>query len=423
MFPARHAAQERTMRTASSLLAFITMLGLVACDRDKPAPTADVPKTNATGANATGARAPGAASGAKIDIEDPQSCKGCHANVYNEWTESMHSRAHHSKDPIYGSMRALRMKKQGEHIADKCAKCHNSRSPDAPDTPAGMAGVSCASCHNVAEVHIEPGKVGVDALTWEKPGVLRSSRDLEPGASPVHGTGPALPAMKDGVTLCLACHNNTTTPTGAPACTTGNEFRAADSDETCVSCHMPTVDGPAGAVGRQEQHASHAFLGPHRAWYQDDPAILEAAVEMTAVFEEREFVVSLKNSSAHSFPSGFPGRMALVKVVGSNAAGEQVFTNFEANAMAESPSSVLNKVYHDKEGKPAPAPFAEKLVRDTRLEPNATREMRYEVPAEVVRAKATLVYRLLPPPLAKKLGLSEAVEAEPRTVRSVEATR
>lgn len=335
----------------------------------------------------------------------------------------MHSRAHHSKDPIYGAMRALRMKKQGEQIGAECAKCHNPRSPDAPDTPAGVAGVSCASCHNVAEVHIEPGRVGVDAITWDKPGLLRSSRDLPAGASAVHGTGPALPAMKDGVTLCLACHNNTTTPTGAPACTTGNEFRAADSEETCVSCHMPTVEGPAGAVGRQEQHSSHAFLGPHRAWHQNDPAILQAAVEMSVAFEGDEVVVALENTSAHSFPSGFPGRMAWVKVIGVGADGKSVWANFEANAMTESPEAVLNKVYHDKDGKPAPAALAEKLVRDTRLEPKETRRMRFSVPSSVVKVTATLSYRLLPPPLAEKLQITDQVEAQPREITSVEARR
>ena len=393
-------------------IVFMFPLALLACDKTEAPP-------NSVDAAASAPKQ----TEATIDIDDPASCKGCHANVYEEWTESMHSRSHHSKDPIYGSMRSLRMKKQGEQIASNCAKCHNSRSPDATDTVAGMAGVSCASCHNVAEVHIEPGRFGVDALTWEEDGVLRSSRDLKPGASPVHGTGPALPEMKDGVTLCLACHNNTKTPSGAPACTTGNEFRAADSDETCVSCHMPTVEGPAGAVGRQDEHASHAFLGPHRAWYQDDTSILEAAVEMTAAFDDEGLSVTLKNVSAHSFPSGFPGRMAIVKVVSFDDVGKPVWSNFEENPMAEAPDSVLNKVYHDKDGMPAPAPFAEKLVRDTRLGPTETRELRYDIPPEALSAKATLIYRLLPPPLAKTLQIADKVESEPRQVMTVEAKR
>ncbi|WP_168210329.1 multiheme c-type cytochrome [Persicimonas caeni] len=412
------------MRYLSILLTVAVLLSS-ACDKEEAQPTAEptAPTTAAPTSSKADETSEHGSPHAGIDIDDPQSCKGCHGTIYEEWTESMHSRAHHDNDPIYGSMRALRMKKQGEHIAEKCAKCHNARSPDQPDTVAGKAGVSCATCHNVAAVESAPGKVGVDALTWEEGNVMRSSRDLEPGASPVHGTGKALPAMQDGVTLCMSCHNATKTPTGAPACTTGPEFREHGGDETCVSCHMPEVEGPAGAVGRQDKHASHQFLGPHRAWYQNDKSILESAVAMSAAFGDDGLTVTLANKSVHGFPSGFPGRLAVVKVVGKDKDGEVVWQNFTDNPMAEHPDSVLNKVYHDANGKPVPAPFSKKMVRDTRLGPDETRMVTYEVPANVASAEIKLIYRLLPPKLAKLLEIDDRVEATPKVIATTSAER
>ena len=352
-----------------------------------------------------------------IDIDDPETCAACHANVVAEWKQSMHSQAHHDNDPIFGNMRALRMKKQGDKIANKCVKCHNPRAPEAPDSVAGMAGVSCATCHNIQSVHIEPGVVGVDALEWAQDGMLRAARDRPAGASPVHGTGPKLEVLADGKTVCLACHNATQTPAKQPACTTGPELAQSASEQTCVDCHMPQVDGPVGAFGRQEAHASHKFLGPHRAWYQDDASILEQAVALETRFDQGALVVELTNKSAHAFPSGFPGRFALIKVVGYDKKGAPVWKNFESNPLAEHPESLLNKVYHDKDGEPAPAAFAQELVRDNRLKADEVRVVRYEeVPAKVQRVEVSLVYGLLPAKLAKKLELAAAPEAKPKVI-------
>ncbi len=332
----------------------------------------------------------------------------------------MHSRAHHDRDPIFGKMRALRMKKQGTQIAEQCARCHNPRSPSRPDTPAGLVGVSCAGCHLIEQIHpTTSGKVGADALVYSEQGVMRSASTLPEDASPVHGLGPALDGIKDGKTLCLSCHNQTRTPSGAPACTTGPEYSSADGASgadarTCVSCHMPEVQGGAGAVGGSETHRSHAFLGPHRAWYQDDTSILEQAVELSGVFREDTLQIELLNRSSHAFPSGFPGRMMILEVEGLDAKGQVIWKNFEHNALEESPASVFNKVYHDQDGKPVPAAFAQELVRDTRLAPDEQRQVVFtEVPSMVMKARVQLLYFLLPPPLARKLGLQDELEARP----------
>lgn len=355
---------------------------------------------------------------AVIDIDDPEACASCHANVVSEWRQSMHSRAHQDNDPIFGHMRQTRMAKQGEHIAKECALCHNPRSPSNTETAAAKAGVSCSSCHNLKTVHVGQGLRGAKALEFRADDQLASGRSLPADSSPAHPTGQGIDALADGQTVCMACHDAMATSSGAPTCTTGPEFRArADADETCVSCHMPLTNGPVGIFGRQEQHTSHVFAGPHRAWYQNDSTILQQALDLTASWQTNGFEVTLANKSAHAFPSGFPGRMAVVSVVAFATNGDVIWRNFSNEPMVEDPQAVLNKVYVNADGKPVPAPFSKELKRDNRLKSDETRVLRYELPDAASTVEVKVIYRLLPPKLANFIKLPvDAIEREPRVI-------
>ncbi len=393
----------------------LAALWMAACGN--PAQPPESPPSAALAEVAPAAPAPA------LDVDDPRSCAACHGAVVEAWRGSMHASAHHDKDPLYGAMRTLRMEKQGAQIAGKCATCHNPRSPDDTSTPAAHEGVSCATCHLSAEVAREPGKLGVNAITWAEDGVMRSARDVPVGRSPVHGTGPAAPHLADGTTMCLACHDATTTPSGAPACTTGPELAASASGETCVSCHMPLVDAPSGAMDADGRHRSHAFVGPHRALREGDAGALPPAVGLEASLGPDTLRVTLTNRSGHAFPSGFPGRVAVVVAVGRDASGAEVWRAWTDDAMKERPDALLNKVYVDADGKPVLAPFSQSLQRDNRLKPDEIRTLSWAVPAEVASVAVSVIYRLIPPPGAAALGLTDHPVAAPRKVVETVATR
>jgi len=399
---------------------FVPLALLLACSgSDDPATTPVNPVTTAAAAaEPTGAAAPPAA----VDLDDPQTCTACHAAVVEEWTSSMHSRAHADNDPIFGSMLALRMKKQGEGIAEKCASCHSPRSPADTSTPAARNGVSCAACHAVESVDPTRGP-GAKALAYTAD-TLRGPHDLAAGASPMHGTGSAAPHITDGKSLCLACHGETRTPAGQPACTTGSEYAQGAAGATCTGCHMPRVAGPSGSVSTRDDHASHAFVGPHHAWYWGgQEEFLATAADLGVALEDGDVVVTVQNLSSHGMPTGFPGRQASVRVRGLDARGETIWRNISDDPMGEDPQAVFNKVYVDADGAPTPAAFAVELRRDNRLEPGETRTLRYPVPAGIAVFEVSLVLRLLPPALAKTLGLADAPEAEPRTLITATSAR
>jgi hypothetical protein len=352
-----------------------------------------------------------------LDPDDPSTCARCHAAVYTEWTESMHAQAHHARDPIYGAMRTFRME-LGQKIEGKCAHCHAPRATEDLEGPAARAGVSCATCHNVDGVHPGEEAHGRAQIDFADALVMRSARDLPDGVSPVHGTGPAVPALADGETLCLACHGAHANPAGVPVCTTGSELDAHAGDETCVSCHMPEVEGPSGAVSERPSHRSHAFLGPHRSYQRPGGHILEQAVALELQPTPSGVTVTLSNRSGHGFPSGFPGRFAVLRLVGRDASGEIRWRNFDSNPMAEDPDAVFNKIYADDDGAPTLPPLATALKRDARLRPDETRTLGYELPPEVVRVEADLTYHLLPAPAAARIGLEA-----PDLVRGVPVAR
>lgn len=385
-----------------------------------------------------------------LDLEDPQACSACHAAVVTEWQGSQHARAHHDADPIYAALRQARIKRQGPGVVDACAQCHTPRAatPD-EDTVAAHAGVSCAACHGVAAVSAQG--VGRARFTAGAPGTLygarRAAGDPMPGP---HALGPPAEHLRDGHTLCLACHEQLSNPHGVSSCATGLEYGAPGGgfpQQTCVDCHMPTLAAPSGAVDRDRTHRSHAFIGAvhrHRAAVAgvsaagsavpggSDPAAgsaqavpedgLGAPVALALSVTQPStanasgtpgtlatLTLNLRNQSGHRWPTGFPGRLAQVAVEGRDAAGAVVWSP---------PPAALGRGFVDAEGQPTFAAFAVRQTHDTRLHPGETRPLRWPLPPAVQTVEATVRLWLVAPPAALKLGLTERPEARPRTVQT-----
>ena len=330
------------MRGAAACLLVVLVMGFTGC-KEAPAPDP----------------APDVTAESPVDIDDPQSCAPCHEAVVAEWQESMHARAHDTRDPIYAGVRGIRAKKEGAEIQRACAPCHTPRFGGDLDSPAAPVGVGCAGCHAVQAVKTSHDGHGAAALIGTTDGTLLGPHDVTRGVSPAHGTGPAPAHMKDSRPLCLTCHEALSSPTGIAMCTTGPEHRATGTESSCVDCHMPEVDGPSGSVSTaRATHRSHRFVGPHRAWYQDDPSQLAAAASLEGTLADTRLTVTITNKTGHAMPTGFPGRQAMLLIVGKDAAGAEVWR-------PEAPI-VYGKRYVTAEGKPTLAPYAAKLASDTR---------------------------------------------------------
>lgn len=386
-------------------LSCVLLLGLGACD--------SAPKGNPEGAPPRRQT---------VDPDNPDACAQCHAQIVAEWKESIHARAHHERDPIYGGVRSLVKERLGAETAKRCATCHNPRDPENPASPAGALGVSCATCHMLDDVH--EGRSGADALVFASVVRMRAGHDMAVGSSPAHATGKAPEFIKDRKTVCLACHDAASNPGGVSTCATGAEFdQRAATDKGCIDCHMPRIAGPGGDVGSRSEHARHVFLGPHRAWTHDDVAFVADHIGLEASFAENELVVSLHNQTGHAFPTGFPGRVAMLELEAKNASGELVWRNIDADPMADDPDAVFNKIYVDEAGAPTMPVFGVSVKRDNRLKPAETRTLSFEVPEAASEVEVSLIMRLVPPAVHGALGIAGTIDAEPRTMKSVTVRR
>src|SRR4051812_32874881 len=90
---------------------------------------------------------------------DPESCRGCHQDYYDEWAASMH--AYSSRDPVFLAMNSRGNAETGGALGNFCVKCHapmavlEGQTTDGSnlDTlPNAMQGVSCYFCHSTVRV-------------------------------------------------------------------------------------------------------------------------------------------------------------------------------------------------------------------------------------------------------------------------------
>ncbi len=391
----------------------LPLLVLLACGGEAP-PVEAPPEAKAPTAPTATKPAPAEpAPAGGFDVDDPDTCAPCHGAIVEEWKTSMHSRAHRDRDPIFAAMLRGHVQREGEAVTRRCANCHHPRQVDDVEGAVAKRGVTCATCHTAESVDL--AHLGGEALAFGTDGVLHGPHDLAAGASPVHGTGPAPAHMKaDSDDLCLTCHAREDNPQGVPVCSTGDEHAKVDG-ATCRSCHMPRVAGPSGAVSRRADHASHAFVGPRQLWEGADHDLLAGAVKLDAKLDGDTLTLTLANATGHAFPTGFPGRLAVVKAVGKDASGEVVW---------EDADTKLVRRYGDAEGKPAMPPVAAQVLGDSRLQPGETRTLSLSgVPAEAKTVEATVLYRLMPPPMADKTGLAAGPYAEAKPVATVTVER
>lgn len=355
-------------------------------------------------------------------LEDPATCAGCHSTVAAEFQQSMHARAHHTTDPVYAALRSFRLAREGTSLGIQCAQCHSPEDTANEVSEVGRRGVTCTTCHQFNSVHAGQGLRGAQALERGPRGMLRGASQLDAGASPIHATGPALPALADGTTVCLACHGEETNRDGVSSCATGVENARAKDRATCTSCHMVELDGPSGPASARHAHRSHSFSGLHRLWDIADAAPLARGARLSGRFEGVDFIATLDNGSGHSFPTGFPARMAVVVMRGLDAHGDEVWRNVTSEPLKEHPASVLNKVYLDGDGGVTLAPYGVRLARDNRLRPDEHREIVVAVPRAVVSVELSLRFWLVAPPAASKLGLT-GPETKPRDVARISVSR
>lgn len=209
----------------------------------------------------------------RAELLDPESCRGCHQDYFDEWSASMHAYA--SRDPVFLAMNRRGQEETKGALGNFCVRCHapmavlEGQTADGLNIealPNGMQGITCYFCHSVSRVNGVHNDPLVHDVT--DPIALRAGI-TDPIANPHHAGYSALlsGSTPDSSNLCGSCHDIelTSPPSPTPIAGTPVELErtfaewqssvfAPNHDAnnpngvSCIGCHMPA---PArGAVGK-----------------------------------------------------------------------------------------------------------------------------------------------------------------------------
>ena len=340
-------------------------------------------------------------------------CIGCHNNlktskgqdvsIGSAWRASL--MANSSRDPYWqASVRreALDHAVAAPSIENECATCHMplqhfidraaahdtavfSHLPldEAHNAAAAADGVSCAACHQA-----EPQGLGtpdsyngnlIVAPISQHPRPLYGPYAADARSISVHNLASGLTVTPSDhlkqAALCGSCHTLYTTTLDASGKPAGRfpeqmpylEWQHSDyhDKQTCQSCHMPEIAGPApdASLGSQPRDGlrRHSFPGANffmqdlLVAHHDDLAVTASPADLASASNETRaylqsqaahlslgaiavasgrltFAVSVQNLTGHKFPTAFPSRRAWLHVTVTDAAGHLIFESGHLNA-------------------------------------------------------------------------------------------
>lgn len=341
--------------------------------------------------------APSPAEGAPADtgrltleqLRDPETCSGCHATHYRQWSGSMHAYA--SYDPLFVAMNRRAQEESAGQLGDFCVSCHapvavalglTDDGLNLESLPSSVQGVGCFACHGVESLDAEHDGA---ALQFATDGVLRGGlEDPLDGAAHALGYSELLDGDRaQSSDLCGACHE-VVLPGGLEIERTHQEWshsafapqQAMSSAAvlSCSGCHMPQTSEPtvaAGVTSAAPRLAMHDHTTPavdialspfpqtgdetsdravereHQARVQ---ALLDASLGVEVCVqalpgETAAIFVTLENAGAgHAFPSGAAQDRRVWVQLSAHRSDELLFESGQAGpgeAPAEQPDDNL----------------------------------------------------------------------------------
>ena len=385
----------------------------------------------------------------------PETCGGCHIEIYEQWKGSMHKLA--QIDKIY--LKVVKHDLEGltdpDHIkeAESCVTCHvpvgvlsgnPKKSSDEMGKVPDLAkeGIQCDYCHSVtgayqlynAKLKIQPGN------GEEDPGTKRGPR--RNAASSYHKT--AYSEFHTSAEICATCHDVRHVVYGTQLENTYNEWKNGPYNSenpkkrrVCQGCHMYDIPGSI-VTGATEQRANpgqssvdgpkrkhiftHYFVGGNSlipgmydGLKQSKMAIdkLQNCTTVTIGAEnvkDGKISVTVKNTGAgHKIPTGVTQIRQVWLKLSISVDGKNIYKSghLDKNGYMSKNAIVYYTVFGDRNGNPViNLAKAEKILSDKRLEPLKARVENIsglDIKGNRITVEAALQYRILPQKLIDKL--------------------
>ncbi|MCK5903560.1 MAG: hypothetical protein KAG28_10490 [Cocleimonas sp.] len=341
-----------------------------------------------------------------------EKCGKCHETIYEQWSESLHAQSTALKDPIHGTFyRAVVGDPQKENVVTKsgkypvCLQCHAPEAAKAKTTKLDKKkiyneGVTCISCHTLTKYKgtVKPDgglRLGMKAYEYSKTdlqGPMGTENNREHHQKYGQDVVPNGGLMKTS-DACMGCHDQRPNANKVSLCQTGAEVKVAGGSSTCQTCHMPTTS---------KGITSHAMMGGHMKEMVSSGLVLTLKAKKSG--NKAKVTVILQNLLPHNFPTGAPFRNFYVKLNAFDKEGKKVWSSTKSHPMKDDKQAMFMYTIGNDKG-PSSPPTATKVLGDTRLKPNETRKLDYEIKEKgVVTIKATAYYDLLLNPIKKKFA-------------------
>ena len=307
-------------------------------------------------------------------------CKACHPLIYKEYSDSMHSKSSIYKDPVHKAVWDLHpAKTKGNY---NCAKCHTPSDHQLLTKKSRLENneiqqsepISCQQCHKIESIE-KHAKSNNNKLTEKKKYFFsadteKKGRKVEfkeessffglftkTSGSPYHTIDYSKEIYYNG-DLCMGCHSHKKNGKGFTVCDL--EVKQGDSRETCISCHMPKVQGP---LANQKERGLHAWHGA--SIHNHTPKMLSKYIKLSAEKTGEGFTVTIKNEATHTlFPQ--PLRLGQLRV--------QIERNGKLIPLqTHSFARVIGK-----DGKPAMPWLADSIISDNSIKALETRKISYD---------------------------------------------
>ncbi|MBT3175626.1 MAG: cytochrome c554 family protein [Desulfobacula sp.] len=383
----------------------------------------------------------------KIDIEQfisPETCGGCHAEIFEQWENSMHNLAH--KDPVYSRVSQFLRKgliNEGEiQEAESCVKCHTpvghltgfpeKLSDDLSKTPEiATKGIQCDYCHSVETVKrmYNNGLVLKPGQGEDDPGIKYGPfDDAEPDFHEA-----LYSKLHTQSQICGTCHNVKHVSFGTDLETTYTEWQNSPYNSKdpakrieCQGCHMyqrpgipstgstPRPENPGSATEYSEERPhifTHYFVGGNSSvpgtfdGHDKDQMAVERlqnaatiSVDISLIEQKKLNIIVTNTGAGHSIPTGVGDlRQVWLEVTIQDKANK---TSFQTGVMNDKhelskDAVIFRTVFGDEKGNPVVnIAKAKKVLKDNRIKAKQSVIKTMDLPF-IPKKDATIIARLL----------------------------
>ena len=337
-------------------------------------------------------------------------CKQCHPVIFQEYQNSMHSRSSIYKDSIHKAVWDKHpAKAQGNYT---CAKCHTPSDHSLMSGESTLADndiqqtepISCQQCHKIESVekHTKSNKniLSPKANTFFSADKALKGTKVEfkeensffgmvttKSGSPHHDIDYSNEGYYNGDS-CMGCHSHKQNSKGFLVC--DMEVKQGDSEETCVSCHMPKVKG---SLANQKESATHAFHGHNL--HGSIPISLSKYVKLSVKQNTNGFEIKIKNEATHTL---FPQPLRLSQL--------RVSIEREGKTLKLKTESFAKVI--GTNGQPSMPWVADAIISDTSIKAHKTRVVNYDT---VLKKGDTVIvkfgYYMVNTKAASKLNITD----------------